>query len=102
MTITGSDVIAAFKAYCDEYNQLYIPDSPRDMEVADSLAKHFDSDDLLDGIKQYIKKGEGPFLVFDFALRSRSLIEAAKSERASIERFKEIVEETRKKIQNEL
>lgn len=102
MTINGTDVIAAFKAYCEEYNQLYIPDSPRESEVADSLAKHYNSDDLLDAIKQFVKKGEGPFLLFDFALRSRSLIESAKSEKASVERFREIVEETRKKIQNEL
>lgn len=102
MTITGVDVIAAFKHYCEQYNQLYVPDVPREDAVADSLAKHYDSDDLLDAIREYIKKGDGPFLIFDFALKSRTFIENAKFEKDSINKFKSLVEETRKKIQNEL
>jgi hypothetical protein len=102
MTITGSDVVAAFKAYCDEYNKLYIPDSPREDAVADSIAKHYNSDILLEAIKKYVQSEEGPFLLFDFAIKSRTLIENAKFEKASVDRFKEIVEETRKKLQDEL
>lgn len=101
MAITGNDVIAVFKVYCKEYNKLFIPDSPRQDDVADSLAEHYDSDDLLEAIKWYVDKDAGPILVFDFALKSRDYIQKIQKERASVDRFKQTVAETRKLIEQD-
>jgi hypothetical protein len=100
MALTGSDVVEVFKIYCKEYSKLFVPDSPRQDEVADSLANHYDSDTLLDAIKWYIEKEDGPMLVFDFALKSRDYVEKVKKEKASVDRFKQTVAETRKLIEN--
>lgn len=102
MTITGNDFIDAFKAVCESENKFFIPDSPRQDDIADSLVKHYDSDDLLDAIKWCIKSEQGPFLIFDFALKSRDYIEKVKRERNSVVRFKQVVADTRKLLEDEL
>lgn len=103
MALIGNDIIEVFKLYCSQNNKLFVPDSPRQEEVADSMANHYDSDDLLESIKWYTEKEPGPILVFDFAIKSRDYIEKVKKERASVDKFKKTVEETRKLIeQNEL
>jgi hypothetical protein len=102
MAITGDDVIHVFKLYCEEYSKLFIPDSPRQDEVAESLARHYDSDDLLAAVKWFVQSDQGPILVFDFALKSRDYVEKVKKERASIDKFKQTVAETRKLIEDEL
>lgn len=103
MALSGSDVVEVFKLYCNQHNKLFVPDSPRQEEVADSMAQHYDSDDLLEAIRWYIEKETGPFIVFDFAIKSRDYIEKVKKERASVDKFRKTVEETRKLIeQNEL
>lgn len=102
MTITGRDFIDAFKTYCENENKLFIPDSPRQDDIADSLAKHYDSDDLLDAIKWCVKTEEGPFLIFDFAIKSRDYIDKIKKEKNSVNKFKQVVAETRKLLENEL
>lgn len=102
MAITGDDVIHVFKLYCEEYLKLFIPDSPRQDEVAESLARHYDSDDLLAAVKWFVQSDQGPILVFDFALKSRDYVEKVKKERASIDKFKQTVAETRKLIEDEL
>ena len=102
MTITGHDFIDAFKAYCESENKLFIPDSPRQDDIANSLVKHYNSDDLLDAIKWCIKSEQGPFLVFDFALKSRDYIDKVKREKNSVNRFKQVVADTRKLLEDEL
>lgn len=103
MTISGNDVIAVFTHICKDKNKLFVPDSPRQDDVANSIADHYDGDDLLDAIKLYVSSEPGPILVFDFALKSREYVEKVKKERASVERFKQTVAETRKLIEdNEL
>lgn len=103
MGITGSNVVDVFKVYCKEKNKLFVPDSPRQDDVADSLADHYDSDDLLEAIKWYVTNEPGPILIFDFALKSRDYVSKIQKERASVDRFKQTVAETRKLIEhNEL
>lgn len=103
MALSGNDVVEVFKLYCTQHNKLFVPDSPRQEEVSDSLASHYDSDDLLEAIKWYTQKEDGPVLIFDFALKSRDYVERVKKERASVDKFKKTVEDTRKLIeQNEL
>jgi hypothetical protein len=101
MAITGNDVVEVFKVYCKEKGKLFVPDSPRQEDVANSLADHYDSDTLLDAIKWYIEKDEGPILVFDFALKSRDYVQKIQKEKASIDRFKQTVAETRKLIEKD-
>jgi hypothetical protein len=100
MALTGNDVIEVFKVYCKENNKLFIPDSPRQDEIAVSLAEHYDSDSLLDAIKWYIEKENDPILLFDFAIKSRDYIDRVKKEKASIDKFKQTVADTRKLIEN--
>jgi hypothetical protein len=102
MAVTGDDVISVFKVYCEEKGKFFLPDSPRQDDIADSLAKHYDSDDLLKAIKWYIDINDGPILVFNFALESRNLIEKIKKEQSSINKFKQVVAETRKLLEDEL
>ena len=102
MTITGNDVVETFKVYCDTKNKFFLPDSPRQDDIADSLAKHYDSDDLLMAIKWYIDTNDGPILIFNFALESRSLIDKIKKEQNSINKFKQVVADTRKLLEDEL
>jgi hypothetical protein len=101
MSIKGEDVISVFSLICQEKGKLFIPDSPRQDEVASSLANHYDGDDLLDAIKSYIASEQGPILVFDFAIKSRDIVEKVKKERISLERFKQTVADTRKLIQED-
>jgi hypothetical protein len=98
MGIIGNDVVEVFKLYCKEKSKLFIPDSPRQDEIASSLAEHYDSDDLLEAIKFYVTNEPGPILVFDFALKSRDYVSKIQKERASVDRFKQTVAETRKLI----
>jgi hypothetical protein len=102
MTITGHDLIEAFKTYCESEGKLFIPDSPRQDDIADSLAKHYDSDDILDAIKWCVKTEDGPFLIFDFAIKSRDYIDKIRKEKNSISKFKQVVADTRKLLQDEL
>ena len=100
MALTGNDIIEVFKIYCKENSKLFVPDSPRQDEVAASLAQHYDSDTLLESIKWFISKEPDPILVFDFAVKSRDYVEKVKKEKASIEKFRQTVAETRKLIEN--
>ena len=101
MSISGSDLVQAFKAVCDSENKLFIPDSPRQDEIAESLAKHYDSDFLLEAIKLYVKSEYGPMLIFDFAIKLRDFVDKVKRERLSIDKFKQTVADTRKLIEQD-
>lgn len=101
MSLTGNDVIVAFQTYCTEYDKLFIPDMPRQEAIAESLAKHYNSDDLLEAIKFFVKNDKGPHLIFEFALKSKDIVDRNKFNRESGAKFKEIVAQTRKKIESD-
>ncbi len=101
MAFTGKDVVSVFQHLCKENKKLFIPDHPRQEEVADSLAEHYDGDDLLDALKLYIASEPGPFLVFDFAIKSRDFVTKAQKERHSIDKFNQKVADTRKLIESD-
>jgi hypothetical protein len=101
MAITGTDVVAVFKHICADNKKLFIPDSPRQDEIAESLASHYDGDDLLDAIKLFIASDPGPILVFDFAVKSRDFVSKVQKEKALVERFKQTVADTRKLIESD-
>lgn len=96
---TGQDLITLFQKTCDEHGKLFIPDSPRQDEIAKSLVRYFDYAELELAVDIYVRNGDGSVLVFDFALKSRDLIERSKFEEQSKKRFKEIVEQTRLKME---
>lgn len=98
--LTGTSLIQLFKDCCEKSHKLFIPDSPRQDEIAESLVKHYDSDLLRRGIEWHINNNPGPFLVFDFAIESRSVVEKVKYENESKSRFQDIVEETRKRMES--
>lgn len=100
MSITGNDLIETFKVICESEDRLFIPDSPRQDDIADSMVKHYDSDDLLNAVKLYVKSEYGPILIFDFAIKSRDFVDKVKKERLSVDKFKQTVAETRKLIEN--
>jgi hypothetical protein len=101
MAITGVDVVTAFELCCKEQDRLFIPDIPRQEAVSESLAAHYNSDDLLDAIKWFAKNTDGPFLLFEFALKSRDIVERIRRDRLSHEKFKDLVAQTRKLIQTD-
>jgi hypothetical protein len=98
-SLTGQELIQLFIDYSESINKLFIPDPPRQEMIADSLCKHYESDLLSRAVKWYIDNNAGPFLVFDFAIESRSLVEKIRFEKLSVDRFKDIVEETRKRME---
>lgn len=99
--ITGIELIEYFKSLCDKYRKLFIPDSPRQEAVADALAEHYDTEYLKKAVDVFIKTKHGPFLVFDFAIESRSLIDKVKFEEEAKNRFKNLVKETHDRMANE-
>ena len=101
MIKTGQDLIRYFKSCCEKQNKLLIPDSPRQEAVADSLANFYKTDNLELGIDRFVKSKPGPFLIFDFAIESRSYVDKTKFESKSVNAFKEIVEQTKKRMESE-
>lgn len=98
--ITGSDLIALFSSYSQKSHKLFIPDNPREIDIANSLVRHYDTEVLERAVKWYIDNRPGPFLVFDFALESRQIVEKIKYESEAKVRFQDIVAETRKRLEN--
>ena len=98
-TPTGQGLIDLFQKECDEQGKLFVPDPPRQEQVAKSLVKYFDYEELELAVNKFISDTYGAVLVFDFAIQSRDLIERSKFETQSKKRFKEIVEQTRLKME---
>lgn len=101
MNLTGQEVVKYFKESCEKNSKLFIPDMPREEAVAESLGKYYNSEDLMKAIDWYTSSNKGPFLVFDFAVQSRDIIEKAKYEHEAVDRFRKIVEETKRKFVSE-
>ena len=66
-----------------------------------SSAEFYKKEELFDAVKLFIKSKTGPFLVFDFAIESRSYVDKTKFESKSVNAFKEIVEQTKKRMESE-
>ena len=98
MKVTGQEIIQHFLDCCEKYHKLFIPDSPRQEAVADSLAKFYDSELLISAIELFIKSKNGPFLVFDFAIESKTFTDRVSFEKKSSSKFQDIFEETRKRM----
>lgn len=98
--LTGKDLIDLFKTCSEKSHKLFIPDSPRQDDIANSLVKHYDSDELNKAVEWYIAHRPGPFLVFDFAIESRDIVEKVKHETDAKAKFQDIVEQTRKRMEN--
>lgn len=97
--LTGPEMIQFFSDCCEKSDRLFIPDLIRQDAVAESLVKHYDADVLKASIEAFISSNAGPHTVFDFALASRSYASKAEFELKSVNNFKAIVEETRKRIE---
>lgn len=97
----GLEAINYFKKSCKELNKLYIPDPPREDAIADSLMEFYDKENLFKAIDIFVKSKTGPFLMFDFAVESRAYIDKVKFEKKALDNFKDIVEQTRKKMVSE-
>lgn len=98
---TGPELISYLKQSCKESHKLFVPDSPRQDDVADSLVEFYDKDLLYEAIDLFVKSRTGPFLLFDFAIESKKLTEKVKKEKESRERFIQIVKETHDRMVNE-
>jgi hypothetical protein len=101
MEVTGLELIKFFKESCKKSNKLFIPDSPRQESVADALAEFYKKEELFSAVQLFIKSKTGPFLVFDFAIESRSYVDKTKFESKSVNAFKDIVEQTKKRMESE-
>lgn len=99
--LTGPELIKLFADYSLKSHKLFIPDLNRQEAIADSLVNHYESDLLEKSVIWFIDNNLGPFLIFDFALRSRDIVEKIKYEDQSVVKFKNIVEETRKRMESE-
>jgi hypothetical protein len=68
--------------------------------VADALSKFYKTDNLSTGIEYFIKNRTGPFLIFDFAIESRNFVDKAEFDKKSNDKFKSIVQETKKRLES--
>lgn len=102
MKVTGEQTIQHFQDCCKKYNKLFIPDSPRQEAVAKAIADFYESELLFKAIESFIKTRTGPFLVFDFAVESKSFIDRVVFDGKSESKFQAILEETRKRMTDEL
>lgn len=101
MTPAGSELTKYFKTCCEKYRKLFIPDSPRQDQVADALSSFYDKENIEKAIEVYIKSRPGPFLIFDFAVESRSFVEKVEFDKKSQDKFKDIVQETKKRLESQ-
>lgn len=99
--ITGQDLIQFLKESCKESNKLFIPDSPRQDAVADSLVEFYDSEVLKSAISFFIKSRSGPFLMFDFAIESKKIVDRIKQEEESKAKLMQIIKDTQSRMANE-
>lgn len=95
---TGQELLLFLEKSCRESGKLFIPDSPRQEAVADALAEYYDEDILFDAIKHFVKSRTGPFLIFDFAVESKKIIDKVRYEKESINAFKRIVKDTKERM----
>jgi hypothetical protein len=57
---------------------------------------------LFKAIESFVKTRTGPVLVFDFAIESKTYIDKVQFNNKSDNRFQEILQETRKRMADEL
>jgi hypothetical protein len=100
-SLTGQELINYLKKSCKDSDKLFIPDSPRQDAVAESLVEHYDSELLLSSIDYYVKSKIGPFLLFDFAIESKKITDKVKKEKESKDKFLQIMRETHDRMVNE-
>lgn len=101
MEQTEIDLIEQLKNCCKQYRKLFIPDSPRQEAVAESLSSFYDKDILFLAVELFVKSNPGPFLIFDFAVQSKTYTDRVKFEGKSVDKFKEIVNQTKKRMESE-
>lgn len=102
MKATGEQTIQHFQDCCKKHSKLFIPDSPRQEPVAKAISEFYDSEILFKAIESFVKGRTGPVLVFDFAIESKTYIDRVQFNNKSDIRFKEILDETRKRMTDEL
>lgn len=98
MKATGQETVDYFKDCCKKQSKLFIPDSPRQEAVADALSDFYDREILFTAIDIFVKSRSGPFLIFDFAVESKSFTDKVVFDTRSNMKFQEILEETRKRM----
>lgn len=99
--ITGQEVVESLREYCKKSGKLFIPDSPRQEAVAESLAEHYDGDLLKNALQFFVKSKDGPFLVFDFAIESKKITDRVKQEKESKDKLMQIIRDTHDRMVNE-
>lgn len=99
--LTGQELIQSLQQSCKDCDKLFIPDSPRQDAVAESLVDHYDGDILLEAVKYFVKTKTGPFLLFDFAIESKKITDRVKKEKESKDKFLQIMRETHDRMAKE-
>lgn len=92
-----------FRKYCDQHEKLFIPDETRDPAIAKSLFKfhkqHYSLRLLDECIVDYIDNHDGPILIYDFAIVVGKIRGRLEAEKESREKFDQIAQETKKRME---
>lgn len=99
--LTGQEVMQHFVSCCKKRSKLFVPDSPRQEQVCDALADFYNKEILFDAIDEFTKANPGPFIIFDFAIQSKKYIDHVTLEKKSRDKFISIVQETKKRMEQE-
>jgi hypothetical protein len=69
--------------------------------VCDALADFYNREVLFDAIDEFTKANPGPFIIFDFAIQSKKYIDHVTLEKKSRDKFISIVQETKRRMEQE-
>jgi len=99
------ELIGYFEEACDREAVLFVPDSPRQEKVAESLikfhSKHYSLDILKNCVDYYCKVSPKPVTVYEFAITINQVRDKVIKERALIKDFEDKVEATRKVMEGD-
>lgn len=103
MKLTSEAVIDTFVKYCKEYGKLFVPDEKRDEAIVNSLISYYednyDSQLLIDCINAWIKTGEEPILIYNFAIESSKVRSLVLTDRQSRREFNDLLQQTRERME---
>lgn len=99
--MTPNELIRFFRDESERQGKLFVPDPPRQDQVAKSLlsytAKYSTEEILLESIKLFIESRTESILVFDYAIGAKEFRDKVEEDIRSKEKFEKILEQTRKR-----
>lgn len=99
----ADELIEYFEERCDAEAVLFVPDSPRQEKIAESLikfhSKHYSIETLKKTIDLYCKTAPKPVTVYEFAVSINVFREKVLKEQALVDDFNKTLEATKRRME---